>query len=340
MGQNVSFQEIWDKLKSCKKIAMTLHNAPDGDSVGSCTALKYVLERDFKAEVSLVSYDPVSESFMNLPYIHEVQFGKDISDLDLSSFDAVIFLDGAYPGFFSGKLRNNFSIPESAFTICVDHHPGNTYFSSLAYVDTTSCSTCSLLLELFRSQNVKIDVNLANLLLLGICTDGGFFTFDTNPHQAVCDAAFLIEHGADYLNGVLKPIFYDQPLRLKKYFALLINNLKANQMYRCGHSIISYTDVKKLGLNEVEVRLGINELQFIKEFDFVFTLAEMKDHLKGSFRSKKGVDVSLFAKELGGGGHKPAAAFILPLMPLGEAEEKVIAAIEKVKKSQKLEKNL
>ena len=56
---------------------------------------------------------------------------------------------------------------------------------------------------------------------------------------------------------------------------------------------------------------------------------EFKDYWRGSFRSKKGVDVSLFAKTLGGGGHKAAASFSLPSMPLDSAIEKVFNAIRK-----------
>ena len=83
-------------------------------------------------------------------------------------------------------------------------------------------------------------------------------------------------------------------------------------------------------MNGAEARLGINELQFISDFDFVFILVDFGDHINGSFRSKRGVDVSLFAKELGGGGHRVAASFSFPPMSLENAEHLVLDAIRKV----------
>ena len=60
--ENNSFEEIWDKLKEFKKAIITLHSGPDGDSLGSCTAMKYVLEKYLNYEVTLISYDKLSEA--------------------------------------------------------------------------------------------------------------------------------------------------------------------------------------------------------------------------------------------------------------------------------------
>lgn len=114
---------------------------------------------------------------------------------------------------------------------------------------------------------------------------------------------------------------------------MLFNNIKVSG--KIGYSSISKEDIEKLKLNESEVRLGPNELQMTGDFNLIFTLAEMGDYIKGSLRSKKDVDVSVIAKELGGGGHKAAASFMLPKMPLDKAEKKVLEAIEKVKNSKK-----
>ena len=71
-----------------------------------------------------------------------------------------------------------------------------------------------------------------------------------------------------------------------------------------------------------------NYLKEIEGIDILFTLTEMEDMIKGSFRSKGDIDISLFAKELGGGGHKNAAAFSFPRIPLKEAEKKVLDVIQ------------
>lgn len=331
--ENNSFEEIWSKLKDAKKIAMALHPAPDGDSFGSCTAMKYVLERDIGCYVDLVSFDKLADNFNTIPFSKEIRYGTDISDLKPEEYDLFVLMDYGSIKHYSAKKRASFSLPENTFIINLDHHPTNDYYGNLNYIDFSQPSMCSLLIDMFKSLGIEFDSDLSNRLLVGVCTDSGFFTYDTNPDKALYDAAFLVDHGADYLNFSLKPILYNQPLKLKKYFGLLINNLKFDDQLKCGYSSISLEDIKKLELNEAEVRLGINELQFVSEFQYVFTLADLGDHIKGSFRSKKGVDVSVFAKALGGGGHKAAASFSFSPMPLREAEEKVLEILRSIQKN-------
>ena len=328
--KNNSFEEIWNKMKECKRVAMSLHSAPDGDSVGSCTAMKYVLERDLGVKVDLVSYDDVSEDLSRLDFLKDVEFGKDISELNLNNYDCILFLDSGHVGSYSGKLKEDFNIPKGVYVINIDHHSTNSYYGNLNYIDSFSPAACSVLVDFFKNMEIKFDKELSERLLLGICTDSGFFCYDTDPEKAIRDAVFLIDNGAQYEEKILRNVLYKQPLRMKRYNALIIDNLKINNEKKFGYSCIRYEDFKKLGLNEAEMRLGINDLQLIKEFDFVFTLNEMENYIKGSFRSKKRVDVSLFAKELGGGGHKPASAFILSKMPLEIAVKKVLDAINKI----------
>jgi bifunctional oligoribonuclease and PAP phosphatase NrnA len=326
--KNNSFEEIWEKLKKSKKILMTLHAGPDGDSFGSCCAMKYVLEREFKSEIKLVSYDELAENLKSLPYAKEVDFKEDISDIESSKYDLILLLDCGDTTYISGKLKNNYK-PSDNFIINIDHHPTNTYFGDLNYTDSKKCSTASVLVDLFKKMKIGFDPRLSNMLLLGVSTDSGFFSYE-NSENALKDAGFLIENGAEYVKSILKPVLYNQSLGQKKFVALLINNLKINKKLGVGYSTVSYKEIKKFKINLADLRLGINELQFIKDFDLVFNLVELEDTIKGSFRSKKGVDVSLFAKELGGGGHREAAAFRLKKMPLEEAEKKVFEAIKKV----------
>ena len=209
----------------------------------------------------------------------------------------------------------------------IDHHISNTCFGDLNYVNESKASTCSVLIDFFKEVRSEIDAELANRLLIGVCTDSGFFTFE-NGQDALKEAGFLVNKGADYLDFLFKT-YYNQPLNLKKFYSLVVENFKSSEDKRFGYSVLSYDKIKNLGINEAEVRLGVNELKFLGGFDFVFNLIELEDHIKGSFRSSK-IDTSLFAIELGGGGHKAASAFSLPKMPLDEALKKVLDVVERV----------
>jgi len=325
--RNNAIEEIWEKIKSVDKIAMTLHYAPDGDSLGSCTAMKYFLEKHLNKKVTLVSFDKLSENLMTFPFAKEVQFDKDISELNSDDFDLYLFLDSDIKN-QSGKMTTKYVPPKDKLVINIDHHATNSFFGSLNYVDSSKPSACSVLIDMLTNLKIVIDKELATRLLLGVCTDSGFFTF-SNGKDALKDANFLIEKNADY-DLILREIQYNTPLKLKKFFAIQFTKLKINKEKKFAYVIIPWHDIKDLKLNKAEVRLGINDMQMISGFDFVFNLIELEDEIKGSFRSSKGVDISKFAEELGGGGHKAAAGFILKKMPLEEAEKKVLETIERV----------
>lgn len=320
-------KEIFKKIKSANKILILLHDGPDGDSLACCMAIKYWLERDFKKEIKVISKDKLSENLACFSFVKEIEFGVGVEDLSLENFDLILFLDHGALSY--SKANVNLLFPKNS-VINIDHHGTNTLFGDINYINDLRPSCCSILIDLFREWGVKFDRDLSTRLLIGVYTDSGEFSHDKG--DALRDAVFLLDNGADYLEGVVNVIKYNIPLGVKKYHALLVNNFRIVDFdgYNVGVSSTSRNEVEKLGINLSEVRSGPNYLQEIGGIDFLFTLAEVEGMIKGSFRSRKKIDVSLFAKELHGGGHKFAAAFRFPLIPLNEAEQKVFEAIKKV----------
>jgi len=225
--KNSTPQEIWKAIKESKRILMTLHSMPDGDSIGSCTAFKRIIEQNTKAKATLVSYDPINRTILSLLLAEDVLFEKDITDFKMDDFDLFLAL-GTSEVSRLGKTKPKFSLPKNLKTINIDHHHTNTYFGNLNYVLSDFPSCCSILSLLFKDLKIKIDEETATRLLLGICTDTSFFTYP-NSKSAIKDAAELIDLGAKYIKGIVSPILHNQPLNLKKYFALLITKLKINK---------------------------------------------------------------------------------------------------------------
>ena len=326
--KNNSFEEIWEKIEESKRILMTLHSAPDGDSLGACTSMKYVLEREFDKDVTIISGDAIPSNLQNLPFSKEVKVGVDISEIDFSDYDLLLTLDTATPEML-GRNKQGYKRPKDIFIINIDHHVTNFFYGDMNYVEVAP-SACSVLLELFKMRGIKFDKELSIRILTGICTDSGFFRYEMDLKRALTEAVFLIEQGVDYFKDVLNPIVNSQTLATKKYFGALMSNLKINKEKNFAYSTVDFKTIKSLGLDIGGVRGGVSAISDLEGVDFSFILLEMSDYIKGSFRSNRRVDVSLFAKELGGGGHQQAAGVYLRNMGLKEAEEKVLKAIEKV----------
>lgn len=306
---------------------MSLHPKPDGDSLGACTAMKYVLETQGKI-VALVSKDNLSDNLAGMKISKEVEFGKDISEMDWGEFDTVIFLDHGTLKYYSKDMSEKM---EKNKVINIDHHHTNEYFGNLNYVDSKSPSCCSILVDFFKIININFDKELSRRLFLGICTDTFFFVHG-NSLDSIKKAEFLIEQGGiNYAKEFFEPI-NSESWGIKKLHGILLSNMEKREVdgINIAYSFVTKEDIEKHGLNESDIRLGIMCMQDLKNVPVAFTLTELDGGIKGSFRSK-GIDTSLFAQKLGGGGHKEASAFYIEKMSLNQAIEKVFEVIEKIR---------
>jgi len=326
-SKNNTVSDIWSALSKSKRVLMSLHAAPDGDSLGSCAAVKYLLERDIGASVTLISEDELDSALSRVPAAKEVLFGKSLHDYDWQQFDTVIFLDNGRIDRYDERAKQ---LVNHDNIINIDHHASNTRFGNLNYVIDDAPAACAVLLDIFKQCNVKFDAELSKRLLLGICTDSGFFRNRMNLSRCLHDAVFLLDHGADYLEDIVEPVLNGQPLKMKKYLGFMLNNLVLDKQRKVAYSTLDNKHVVELNLNKSEIRLGIKDLQDIEGADCIFTLVELDNGIKGSFRTTKRIDVSKFATALGGGGHKPAAGFYLEKMPLDKAVDKVLQTIDEV----------
>ncbi|MCF7910378.1 bifunctional oligoribonuclease/PAP phosphatase NrnA [Candidatus Pacearchaeota archaeon] len=326
--ENNSFQEIYDKLKNSKKVLLVLHGNPDGDSIGSTTAIKYFLERDFNPdEVKIIGYDSLDRNYKKLDFTKEIELGKTLGDIDLSKYDLLFVPDCSNLGMICKKNSTTKEMLENIFVINFDHHEANEFFGNLNYVDPQAVSTCSIILEFFKKMNVEIDKEIADRILLGVLTDSVFFKTHL-AKQAMKETIELIDFGADYL-GILNTILEKDP-DLERYFAYTINNFKTNNKKKFCWLCVSKEVLEKYKITAGEAKLGIYEIMGLNGFDFAFLLVEDEDYIRGSFRSPQGFDVSRFANILGGGGHRSAAGFTLENISLDEAEKKVLDVIDEV----------
>ena len=333
MIKNNSFKEIWDKIKASKRIGMTLHYGPDGDSLASCTAMKYVIEKYLRKTVEIISEDNPGEGLISLWITKEIDFTKGITTVNPKDFDLFLIIDCASYNMIYGKEVEQSTVDrffKNVFTINIDHHLNNPHFCNMTYVDDKAQSTASILLEMFKSLKITFDKELSSRLILGITTDSGFFTYG-GGESSFGDAAFLIKHGAEYVDRIVNPLKNNTPLRIKQYHALLIQNFRLKKIKdkNIGYSFITSNNLKKFRINHSELRQSTSTLAEVKEAYFVFMLTELADQVRCAFRSRKGVDVSVFARALGGGGHKSAAACILPKIPLKEANNMVLSMLRK-----------
>ena len=320
-------KKIWKKIEESDNIITTLHSSPDGDSLGSCTAVKHAVEKETDNNVRIISFDQVSEDLQSFDYTEDVEFGTDIQDIDFEEYDLLIALDSPKPSRL-GKYKDSYDLPDID-VINIDHHEANTFFGDLNYVDYDAPSTCSALIEIFKP-TISFDKELSKRLYIGVATDTNLFQAFNNLSRALEEAGFLEKHGGDYKNQVLLPYHFNQSPRLKKYYGRILNKVEIDEENNIAISTLNYEDIQDLELSMSEIRKGPQQITGIKDTSIAVLLVETQELIKGSLRSWDGTDVSEIAATFeGGGGHKSSAGIYVEDKTMKEIKQQIIKEVQK-----------
>lgn len=312
--------KILFEIKKANRILLPLHVSPDGDCIGAVLAMDLFL-RSLGKKTKIISYSKIPKNFLYLPGMAEVEIAN-FSKIDFSKFDLLIALDIAQETMITKKqLPQKFLLNFKGINI--DHHITNTKFAGINLIDEKTSSCCELVYDLFKYWKVEIDQQTANLLFLGIFSDTGCFQYPSTSSKTFRVAADLLKRGAD-LNQTVLLQFRSYGFKTLKYWSKVLENMQIDAGGKFIWSKVSREELKQLDIQPEEIE-GAASLfcPVTAGTEFGIILDECEGFIKASLRSRNSFDVSGFAREFGGGGHKQAAGFILR-MPLDEAEEKVL----------------
>ena len=299
-------QSILEKIKSSKKILLTLHRGPDPDSIGSNLAL-YQYLKDLKKDTDLISVDEPSHNFSFLEGFSEIKI-EDIAEKDLSVFDLILILDSGSPEMLTYK--EGFVFSDNNQIIVIDHHKTNTGYGQLNLIDSDTGSVSEIVYKLLEAWGVKMSPDVATSLLTGIIGDTGSFRFESSVSpETFIVASQLLEKGARLGQAVYNLFQSTEPATLK-YWGVILKNLeiKESNGIKFAFSVVAEDE---LGYIDKSSKSGVATVFFssVSGTEFGLLLTQDKDAIDGSLRSRSNIDVAVIAEVCGGGGHKAAAGF-------------------------------
>lgn len=246
-------------------------------------------------------------------------------------YDLVIVLDTADLSLLGDILADFPDLLYETPTISIDHHPTNSYFAKVNWVDMTSTSTAEMLVSLIESlgrQETLLDADIATCLLTGLITDtDSFQNMNTTP-KSLTVAAQLIAAGARQ-QEIVEKIYRTKRFITLKLWGKILSNIQENRELRFAWATLRESEMREVGADPDESKGGLIDelLKSIANVDFVFLLSEKGEEIHGSLRSvKPSYNVAEIAKLFGGGGHVPAAGFALN-GTLDQQEQQIIRKI-------------
>lgn len=283
-------------IRARDRFVITSHARPDGDAIGSQVAMALAL-RALGKQVRVVDADPAPPPMRELPGMELIEVAPRVDDPG----DAVITMecgDIARPG-VEGLARG--------YVINIDHHPGNTGFGALNWIDLSAAACGEMVFDLIVALGTPVTADIATHIYLTILTDTGQFHFSHITPRTFEICRRCVEAGADP-TAISRTVYDNNSLGRVRLFGAVLNEMHLDPSGRVATLVMdramaarcqgSYDDTEGL----INFPLTVKDIQAV-----VFFKENGPDDWRISMRSKGAVNINKVAKEYGGGGHVNAS---------------------------------
>lgn len=292
---------LLDKIESAKTIVISGHTKPDGDCIGSTTALYFYIAENYQDKEVYVSLEPAPKSVSKCIDCTPIVSADKLPE----KVDLFVALDSSSPDRLMGTLP---AFEMADYRLVIDHHKTNTLYGDENIVNANAGSCCEVLFELLDYE--KISLKAASALYLGIVFDTGVFKYSSTSRRTMEIGGMLLDKGVNS-SQIIDTGFYEKTWKQNLLLAKAINSGKVTEDGFVAHALITLDDLKQADALASDTEGIVEQLRLTEGVEIaVFIREEAKDTYKVSLRSKNGlVDVSEISVKYGGGGHSRAAGF-------------------------------
>jgi len=293
-----SLDDVVARLGDAKKVMVTCHLGPDGDSLGSMASLGALL-REHGREVVLFNPDPPPRNLKFLPGLetlqkqpggpHDLTLVVDCGDVQL--------LGPRFPGReVTGPL------------VVLDHHSVSRPFGDVYLCDPSAASVGVLVARIAGKLGWEISPEAAVGIYVSLVSDTGSFRYaNTNAEAFELAAALVADRGVDPW-GVAQRLGEEVPLPRYRLLAAALGGIEL--VHGGKVAVLTVTDemVKQAGAKWEHSEGLVNYARAIEGVECGVLVAPSREGgTRVSLRTKGRVDAGAICAPLGGGGHRGAA---------------------------------
>jgi phosphoesterase RecJ-like protein len=307
-------EEIQKAKKYVEKgssFAIIIHTAPDGDAIGSSLGLYHFLLELGKDKVNIIAPN-------DFPSFYKWAAGaKDIVNYDkypdfaeqlLKEADVIFCLDFNEPKRI-GKLAKPL-LDAPGRKVMIDHHLDPAPFCRVMMSYPQMSSTSEMVFRFICRMGMfeLINRNAAEAIYMGMMTDTGSFTFNSNHPEIYTIIGELIKKGIDK-DAIYRNVYqvYSE-YRIRMMGFVLYEKMKIYPKQRTALITISQPEMKRFKYTTGDTEGFVNLPLSIKGIEFAALIREDIDFIKVSLRSVGDFPCNRFASAyFNGGGHKNAS---------------------------------
>ena len=324
-----SISLICQKIHESKRIVITSHLRPDGDSICTSIALALIGELLGK-ETAIINKENTPFPLNNFPDTERIKIGQ----IYPQEFDIVILLECA------NISRSGQSNLDNYYKLNLDHHYSNDYYADINWVDPEASAVGEMAFLLGEELNIEFSPKIAQHLYAAIVSDTGSFQFSNTNARAFDVCHRLINYGTNPTK-VSEMLFNNNPPEKIKLLGQVLSTLQMNKKGNIAVITMFKEFLDSLNLKEIDTEDITTLARSIKGVEMVLFFKQVKDKsFRISLRSKGKANAAAIAEHFGGGGHIHASGFTATGTHqelIKEIPEKVEELIEEIKNNQKNE---
>lgn len=288
---------VINTLKNSNHVAIFVHINPDGDCLGSASALKEALITLNKTADIYCDDEVVSGNYQFLKHI------ANINKPQHTNYDLAVAVDCSDLNRLGKRAELFKSISK---TIKIDHHKTQDNFAQINIIEHVS--SCCLILYYYLKELVgELNDNIACSLYAGIASDTGSFLHSNTTYLEHEIAGELLKFNFD-LEQLNYMLFKRRSLEQIMLLKIAYSNIKFFSDNKIAMIYLTKKDFTNTNTKRNDTAGFTDIVANIEGVQVGVTISEERKGLFScSFRSKGTLDVSEVAEKFGGGGHERAA---------------------------------
>jgi bifunctional oligoribonuclease and PAP phosphatase NrnA len=293
--------EIVERLGRATRIVVSSHERPDGDAIGSGLALVLAL-RGLGKDARMVMCDVPPAALRPFPAVDGLWITPQVDE----TFDAAVIMECSDPS------RTGVAGLDRSPVLNIDHHPGNTRYGVVNWVDESAAACGELAWTLIEALGAPVTADVATHVYLAILTDTGSFHFSHLSPRTFDIAARCVESGARP-EWIARTHYDSNRMARVRLFGSVLSGMIVDPSEQIALLAMTPEMAAAAGGSYDDTDGLINFPLSVKTVRAVafFKQAETAGRWRVSLRSKGAVDIGVIAAAHGGGGHRNAAACAL-----------------------------
>lgn len=298
-AKKIDIQTLVKIIRGAKKIMVATHVGPDGDGIGSITALGLGLAQ-IKKKVTWYMQDPVPKIYRYLPGCEKITNTLNPKD----KFDVSFIVDLGEIERVGDAFVNHTG---RGVTISLDHHARGAHNADLNFCLPKQASSGEVIFKVLKALKVKINRAMATNIYTAMVTDTGSFKYSNTTQETFAIAAELMKQKVDVWQ-VAQNCFETFSAPRMELFKRVIGRMQTHKNGKLAWIELWRKDLAETGATEDDSEGFVSYPRSIEGVEIAVNFKEVADNkFKISMRSKNYANVAVVAESFGGGGHIRAA---------------------------------